>query len=36
MNIDKAIMFLQQADPMMAKLIKQYDLPNLNPNKTGT
>mgnify|MGYP000926752852 CR=1 FL=1 len=33
MNIDKAIMFLQQADPMMAKLIKQYDLPNLNPNK---
>ena len=33
MNIDKAIMFLKQGDPMMAKLIKQYDPPNLNPNK---
>ena len=33
MNIDKAIMFLKQGDPMMAKLIKQYDPPNFNPNK---
>ena len=33
MNIDSAIIFLQKVDPIMAKLIKRFDPPNLNPNK---
>ena len=33
MNIDRAIIFLQEVDPIMAKLIKRFDPPNLNPNK---
>ena len=33
MNIDNAIIFLQKVDPIMAKLIKRFDPPNLNPNK---
>ena len=33
MNIDRAIIFLQQVDPIMAKLIKRFDPPNLKPNK---
>ena len=33
MNIYRAIIFLQQVDPVMAKLIKRFDPPNLNPHK---
>ena len=33
MNIDGAIIFLQKVDPIMAKLIKRFDPPNLKPNK---
>jgi DNA-3-methyladenine glycosylase II len=33
MNIDEAIKFLQQADPIMGKLIKKFDPPNLKPNQ---
>ena len=33
MNIDKAIICLQQADPIMGKLIEKFDLPNLKPNQ---
>ena len=33
MNIDNAIIFLQKVDPIMAKLIKRFDPPNLKPNK---
>ena len=33
MNIDNAIIFLQKVDPIMAKLIKRFDPPNLKLNK---
>tara|TARA_B100001750_G_scaffold80494_1_gene63986 strand:+ start:96 stop:710 length:615 start_codon:yes stop_codon:yes gene_type:complete len=33
MNIDRAIIFLRQVDPVMGKLIKRFKPPNLKPNK---